>query len=341
MNEQTKINELKAKLDIYEKWHNSDRHSGLVPESRSTSHYQDDEIDLRELWNVIWAGKIKIMAITAVFAIASVFYALSLPNIYKSEALLMPNSQEQSGGGLGALAGQFGGLASLAGINLGGGGTDKTGYALEVLKSREFIYKFLQDNDLKLAIMATDGWNRETDTFTFDEDDYNQETKTWVRKVKAPFKPEPSLQETYEEFIKENLAVSQDKETGMVKLAINHYSPYLAKDLVDKLTKAINSTIKQQDMAEATKSIQYFEQELHNTNVAGAQTMFYQLIEQQQQTLMLTKIRDDYVLKIVDRAVVAELKSKPKRALICVLGTLLGGMLSVLIVLVTHFRNKD
>ena len=40
----------------------------------------DDEIDLRELFGVLWAGKIKIIAITAVFAVASVIYALSVPN---------------------------------------------------------------------------------------------------------------------------------------------------------------------------------------------------------------------------------------------------------------------
>ncbi|MDA0890931.1 MAG: hypothetical protein O3C15_01270, partial [Proteobacteria bacterium] len=35
-------------------------------------------------------------------------------------------------------------------------------------------------------------------------------------------------------------------------------------------------------------------------------------------------------------------KSKPKRALICILGTLLGGMLSVLIILVRKYRfSKD
>ena len=44
----------------------------------------DDEIDLRELFMVLWAGKIKIMAITAVFAVASVVYALSVPNQYLS-----------------------------------------------------------------------------------------------------------------------------------------------------------------------------------------------------------------------------------------------------------------
>ena len=39
----------------------------------------DDEIDLRELWNALWQGKVTIIAITSVFAIASVIIALMLP----------------------------------------------------------------------------------------------------------------------------------------------------------------------------------------------------------------------------------------------------------------------
>ena len=54
------------------------------------SDQYDDEIDLRELFSVLWAGKVKIIAITAVFAVASVIYALSVPNQYKASALLAP-----------------------------------------------------------------------------------------------------------------------------------------------------------------------------------------------------------------------------------------------------------
>lgn len=93
---------------------------------------QDDEIDLRELFAVIWRGKWIILAVTALFAVGAVVFAIKQPNIYKSEALLAPASEEQ-GGGLSALASQFGGLASLAGVNLGGkGGTDKTELAIQI-----------------------------------------------------------------------------------------------------------------------------------------------------------------------------------------------------------------
>ena len=74
----------------------------------------DAEIDLRELWNVIWRGKWIIIVVTAIFAVVSASYVLSLPNIYRSEALLAPTDADQNGGFTG-VAGQLGGLASLAG----------------------------------------------------------------------------------------------------------------------------------------------------------------------------------------------------------------------------------
>src|SRR6056300_302447 len=80
----------------------------------------DDEIDLLELWNILWKGKWLIIAITAVFAVGTVVYALSLPDIYRTDVLLSPAEDDGSpGGGLSGL-GQLGGLASLAGVDIGG-----------------------------------------------------------------------------------------------------------------------------------------------------------------------------------------------------------------------------
>ena len=56
--------------------------------------------------------------------------------------------------------------------------------------------------------------------------------------------------------------------------------------------------------------------------------------------MMLAEVSDEYVLKTVDPAQVPDKKDQPKRALIVVLGTMFGGMLSMLIVLVRYFSNK-
>ncbi len=88
-----------------------------------------------------------------IFAVASVFFALSKPDIYKASAILAPASSE-GGGGINAMAGQLGGLASFAGINLGGVGVDKTALALEILKSRSFIEAFISKHELLVPLMA-------------------------------------------------------------------------------------------------------------------------------------------------------------------------------------------
>ena len=48
----------------------------------------DDEIDLRELARVIWAGKWLIAGIAIAASIVAVVIALMLPNVYRAEALL-------------------------------------------------------------------------------------------------------------------------------------------------------------------------------------------------------------------------------------------------------------
>ncbi|MDP7591760.1 MAG: Wzz/FepE/Etk N-terminal domain-containing protein, partial [Litorilituus sp.] len=64
------------------------------------SQQQDDEIDLAELWRAIWGGKLTIIAISFLFAVSSIFFALSKPNVYKASALLAPASAEAGAGGL-------------------------------------------------------------------------------------------------------------------------------------------------------------------------------------------------------------------------------------------------
>ena len=63
----------------------------------------DDEIDFRELFRVLWAGKWLIGGITFAASVIAVIVALMLPNIYRAEALLAPNNQDGAGG-LSALA---------------------------------------------------------------------------------------------------------------------------------------------------------------------------------------------------------------------------------------------
>lgn len=300
------------------------QHPGQLP--------ADDEIDLRELFTAIWQGKWIIIATTFVFTASAVIYGLSLPNIYKSEALLAPVNADS---GM-RIPGQLGGLAALAGVNLGDGGGDKTTLAIEVLKSRDFIGRFIEEHDLFVPVMAVTGWTRGNDSLKIDNNIYDAESGQWVRKAKTPFAPKPSVQETYTEFMK-LLSVSQDKTNGMVRISVQHYSPYLAKQWLDDLISAINEDMRQREMSEAQRSIIYLNEQIAQTNLADVRTMLFSLVEEQTKTLMLANVRSEYVFKTVDPAVVAEEKTKPARLVICILGVVLGGILSSIYAIFSYY----
>ena len=301
----------------------------------------DDEIDLRELLSVLWDGKLWISAITAAAAAISVYVALSLPNIYESKALLAPKSNGGSGG-LSRLAAQYGGLASLAGVNLsgvGGGDVSKAALAQEKLKSLSFFTEHLY-SEVLVDLMAVDYWDAVSGEIVIDSRAYNQGTSQWVRGVSFPREAKPSAQEAHAAFRK-TFALSEDQQSGLITLSVQHESPVVARLWADMLIDRINEEIRSEDVGEAEASIAFLEAQREQTSLVSLDEVFAQLIEEQTKTIMLANVSKDYVFDIIDPPVVPELKSKPSRALICVLGTLLGGMLGIVLVLVRHYTRSQ
>ena len=301
----------------------------------------DDEIDLRELFSVLWEGKLAIVFVTAISAVISVSVALNLPNKYTSEALLAPRAEGGVGGGLGQLASQYGGLASLAGINIGGlGEGGKTAIAIEMLKSREFFGEYLYDHVL-VDLMAAQGWDPASKKSIVNTSIYDSASQTWVRDVGPEFQIKPSVQEAHDDFVESSLSVSEDKQTGFVTVAITHYSPSVARDWVLLIVNGVNNAVRARDVEEAENSIAFLNEQREKTSLVSLTEVFAELIEQQTKTVMLAAASEEYVFQIIDPPVAPELKSKPSRALICILGVLLGGMLSVAYVLIRHYAKGD
>ena len=180
----------------------------------------DDEIDLKELFVVLWGGKWLISAVTGLAAVVSVVVALSLPNIYTANALLAP--AEQSGGGMSALMQQYGGLASLAGVTLPGGEeASRAQLGIALMTSRGFIGDFVERRSILPDLMAVDAWNMLNDQVSYDPEVYDSATGEWVREVDAPYGPKPSLLEAHNA-LENIMSVSQDKQTGFVTVSIDH-----------------------------------------------------------------------------------------------------------------------
>ncbi|EHH1242385.1 LPS O-antigen length regulator, partial [Vibrio parahaemolyticus] len=258
----------------------------------------DDEIDLREFFKALWKGKWVIIAITFIFTIGSVLYSLSLPNIYKADALLAP-AESSNGGGLSKMAGQLGGLAALAGVNLGNGESSQTDLAVQVIKSRKFIEEFVARHELLVPLMATKGWDQVNNKLILNEDLYDPVKEEWLREPRGLRGIKPSAQEASELFKKEVLSIRQDKDSGLYTVSVKHYSPYIAQKWVDWLIEDINKFMRKRTIAETSQNLSYLNLQLQKTSIADMQSTFYKLIEEQTKSLMLAEVQEEFIFKII------------------------------------------
>tara|TARA_B100002052_G_scaffold235442_1_gene218758 strand:- start:25341 stop:26240 length:900 start_codon:yes stop_codon:yes gene_type:complete len=295
----------------------------------NNSNSLDNEIDLAELFSIIWNKKLFISIFTSIAALISVLYALYLPNIYTSSSLLAPTTEDNS---LSSQLGSFSGLAGLAGVSLPAGNISNSQIAVKRIESFEFFSKYFLPNIKLEDLMAVDKWDAKNNTVVYDDSEFNSTSNEWSRK--------PSDQKAYKEY-KRALSISQEELTGLVYLSMKHKSPVVAQNWVDTIIYNINECMREIDKQDAQNSIDFLNESLKNTNSQSIKVVFAKLMESQMQTLMLASSNEAYVFKTINSPIVPEDKSSPSRALICILGTLLGGILSILIVLFRNFRQTS
>ncbi len=301
-------------------------------ETSKSEQYYGDSLSLRAAFAVLWRGKWLLGGSAFVAALVALIVALSMPNIYRAQALVAPNSDKMSVG-LSTLAAQYGGLASLAGFQLAAGPPDKAILAMERLQSRKFISEFIATRGILVPLMAASGWDKESGELVIDSGVYDLDAEQWVGDDGSP--QPPTAQEAFKAF-SDLMSVSQDKRTGLITVSIEHFSPHVAKQWVDWLIEDINAVEMRQDVTEAEQAIEYLERQISATPLAGLQNVFYRLVEEQTKTVMLAKVSPEYIFKTIDPAVAPELKAKPKRAFLVALGMLFGGMMGVFVLVLQH-----
>lgn len=289
-----------------------------------------------ELTAHLWGKKVPILAFVLFAAIVASIGVLQLENQYRSEVKLYPKSSDT--GELGNLAGQFGGLASLAGISIPGGGNEEVGLALEILKTKDFISGFVRQNNYLIPIFATDKWVRGSDEIILDPEIYDVNTQKWVRPLKEGQSLIPSDKEVFEVF-SDSLSITTDQESNVTVIGFTHYSPSFSKQVLDSLVKELNEYMRQSAREDALRSLKFLDEQVKTTKIAGVKATLFQLIEEQTKKLMLTEVSKDYVFQVIDQAYLPEKKAKPLRALIVLSVAFVAGFLACLWFTIRMFKK--
>jgi hypothetical protein len=315
--------------------------------------YADDEIDLKELWNALWRQKRLISLIAGAVTFVALLYALMATPIYQSSSTLAPVKSGSGGGGLSALAGQFGGLASLAGINLPSSASS-TDEALARMKSRRFLEGVIVKHQLK-PLLFPELWDAE-------QSEWLPPKMGWVASVKDVFglytppelntnplareilvAGEPSLDAAYGKLSK-MINLSTDKQSGLITFALEGEDPTLLTLWNALLVLEINQVIRQEMLADARASNEFLEAQLQKTALAELRQAIYSIMESNVKTLLLGETTAESVFKTIDPAVYPSEPIKPKRSLIVAVGMVLGVMLGIFVALIRnamHVKEEE
>jgi uncharacterized protein involved in exopolysaccharide biosynthesis len=299
-----------------------------------------DIVSFGKLFRIVFRMKWFILFVTLAFATGSVYIAINKPNVYTAKGIFVP-AQGDSGGGLSKLAGQFGGLASMAGISLGGGKGDNNAIALELLKSRSFLQSFIEKRNLLPQLLAATHWDPVTNTLQYDTEQYNSSQKKWVRNAPPGKSVIPTPWEGFHK-MRSLLAVEHMVKKGMINISLTYISPELSAQWLSWLVADLNSYWRLQEKKLAEDSIEYLQQQVIKTNNSEMQTIFYGIIAEQTQKILLTEVRKEYLFKTLAPIITPEEKSAPSRALLCAVGTFLGALLSVIVSFIyANLRPKE
>jgi uncharacterized protein involved in exopolysaccharide biosynthesis len=270
-----------------------------VTPSEQISVDHDGEIDVLALCRVVWGYKYLILLTSALCALVAVYLALTATPIYRAEVVVTAVHD----GGMSAaasLANQLGGLASLAGVNLAGGsGADREVEA--VLESRHLVEEFVKRQDLLPQLFPG---------------------------VRKP----PTLWFGVKEFRENVLSIREDKLKGMTTVAIDWVDPAVAARWANEFVALANEVVRGRALDDASRNIAYLNKQIAQTNVVEVQRVMYDLIESETKTLMLASARTEYAFTVVDPAVPPEVRISPRRALMVILGTLIGLFIGLIVV---------
>lgn len=301
-----------------------------------------NQLDIETLVKLLWANKKIIISITFFFAMVSIIIALSIQNKYTSSSLVkIVNSDEQSSNASSLLS-SYGGLASLSGIDISSLSDEKASYVVALIKSKKFLSELLKkDDSLTQNIFAMKKFYPESGKVDFYNSIYNQDEDKWVRKKSIGRSIKPSYIELHEYYLSA-LDIHKDKDSGFIKISFTSKSPIFAFNMLEMILAETNLFIKEDELKRVEDALKYLSSKLETVTTDETISTINQLIEVNLKKEALANINEEYFIKKIDYPFIAESKSSPNRAVICILLTFLGFLLSLAYVLVKNYlKNED
>ncbi|MDO8444811.1 MAG: Wzz/FepE/Etk N-terminal domain-containing protein [Deltaproteobacteria bacterium] len=311
----------------------------------------EEEINLLDLWRVIWKRKILISFLVVTTVFSTGLYSLYIKDIYSSKAVIAPiSSKEGGGGGLSVLAQQFGGLP---GISLPG--SSSSSEIVNLLKSNILREKVIESYNL-LPVLFPEQWDEEKGAWRKEE---KGEKKGFglgqiIHKLVAAIKPKtkkskPKTEDqndgsptTWDGLRSLNgiVAVTNNMKENTITVSIELYDSEMSAKMVDYILTALNGHMRGEAKRVAQTNRMYLEEQLGMTADPLIRQKIYSLIATQIETAMMSEVKENFAFKVIDPPRAPDKKIKPKRSQMVMLSLVASLFAGIFVAFFLEYINK-
>jgi uncharacterized protein involved in exopolysaccharide biosynthesis len=249
--------------------------------------------------------------------------AFVLRPVYQGKVMIVAVKDDAVSGGLSNIVGQLGGLASLAG--LGVGGDSKRNENVAVLMSRGFTERFIREENL-LPVLFASRWDAARGAWK----------PHW-------YKPDPTIADAVRKFDRKIRFLSEERRTGVMTLLVEWRDREQAAMWANKLVARANAELRQKAIVESKRNIEYLEREANATSVAAIKASIYRVVETEVRRGMLANVRPDYAFRVLDPAVVPDERDfvRPRRALLAAAGLVAGFLAALALAIGVALQRRE
>lgn len=155
-----------------------------------------------------------------------------------------------------------------------------------------------------------------------------------------PSKP-PTMWLAVKTFKENVLTIKEDKRSGLLTIDVDWEDPTVAAQWANGFVALANQRIRARAIDEATRNIEFLNQQISHTGVVEVQHAIYNLIENETKTLMVANARTEFAFTVIDPAVPPERKLSPRRTLYVLFGAFAGFFLGMLIAYIRSVRARS
>ena len=299
----------------------------------------DDEIDLKNLLSIIWAGKIYII----LFSILSVFftslYLQSAERKYSIEYNLNPVSETISTPNIRG----FSGLAAITGVQLPSS-TNKDFNIFKALITSPEISKFIFENKKIIRDIFRSEWDERINNFSRPPKSKIQILLSDTKKLLTGNKEinyMPPNPRRLAIFIDENIQISEDKETGFLRLTSETSRPELILSLIISAAEVTDKVMRQRYIDFSIEPLSFYKEKLRTARSREHKEALAGLIGIEEQKLMLASRGKYFIAEPYINPKISLYPTTPRPMLTLAIAIMLGFVIGIAVVFIRHAIKKE